>query len=133
ADVVRGLATGEPCEIAEEGVERNGGQMSDCRASLSEQSAYVAVDVGIPGPLPKVREKAVAGTGRAHSSTVRSRRSAASLSKGSLPFPHFGGCTQDGHPSMHSQAAMADRVADSQSSMTSLPRSATPAPPASPS
>ena len=61
ADAVRGLATGEPCEIDEDVVERNGGQMSDCRASLSEQSAYVAVDVDIPGPLPKVREKAVAG------------------------------------------------------------------------
>ena len=32
ADAVRGLATGEPCEIAEEVVERNGGQMSDCLA-----------------------------------------------------------------------------------------------------
>ncbi|UVI37030.1 Rv3654c family TadE-like protein [Brevibacterium spongiae] len=61
ADAVRGLATGEPCEIAKEVAERNGGDLSDCVASLSEQSAYVAVDVDIPGPLPKVREKAVAG------------------------------------------------------------------------
>src|SRR5699024_8985039 len=123
----------EPCEIAEEVVERNGGQMSDCRASLSEQSAYVAVDVDIPGPLPKVREKAVAGKRRAQSSTVSSSRSAASVDKGSLRVPHFGECTRDGHPSMHSQAAMAVRVADSQCSMTSLRRSAKPAPPASPS
>lgn len=61
ADAVRGLATGEPCEIAKEVAERNGGSLSDCVASLSEQSAYVAVEVDIPGPLPKVREKAVAG------------------------------------------------------------------------
>lgn len=61
ADAVRGLATGEPCEIAKEVAERNGAKLHDCVASLSEQSAYVAVDVDIPGPLPKVRQKAVAG------------------------------------------------------------------------
>lgn len=62
ADAVRGLATGEPCEIAEEVAERNGGRLDDCVASLSEQSAYVVVEVDIPGPLPTVSEKAVAGT-----------------------------------------------------------------------
>lgn len=61
ADAVRGLATGEPCEIAKEVAKRNGGRLGDCRASMSEESAYVVVEVDIPGPLPKVREKAVAG------------------------------------------------------------------------
>lgn len=61
ADAVRGLAPGEPCEIAKEVAKRNGGHLTDCRASLSEQSAYVVIDVDIPGPLPKVSEKAVAG------------------------------------------------------------------------
>ncbi|KAB1945462.1 MAG: Rv3654c family TadE-like protein [Brevibacterium sp.] len=61
ADAVRGLATGEPCEMAKEVAIRNGGHLKDCRASLSEQSAYVVIEVDIPGPLPKVREEAVAG------------------------------------------------------------------------
>lgn len=61
ADAIRGLASGEPCEIAKEVAKRNGGTLSDCRASLSEQSAYVEVAVDIPGPLPNVKEKAVAG------------------------------------------------------------------------
>ncbi|MGO2035906.1 MAG: Rv3654c family TadE-like protein [Brevibacterium sp.] len=61
ADAVRGLATGEPCDIAKEVAKKNGGSVVDCRASMSEQSAYVEVAVDIPGPLPKVKEKAVAG------------------------------------------------------------------------
>lgn len=61
ADAIRGLASGEPCEIAKEVAKRNGGTMSDCRASRTEQSAFVEVAVDIPGPLPKVTEKAVAG------------------------------------------------------------------------
>jgi secretion/DNA translocation related TadE-like protein len=61
ADAVRGLATGEPCETAKEVAKRNGGHLKDCRASLSEQSAYVVIEVDIPGPLPTVREEAVAG------------------------------------------------------------------------
>lgn len=61
ADAVRGLAAGEPCDIAKEVATRNGGVLKDCRASMSEQSAYVEVEVDVPGPLPKVKEKAVAG------------------------------------------------------------------------
>ena len=61
ADAVRGLAPGDPCEAAKEVSERNGAVMRDCRASSAEQSAYVEVAVDIPGPLPEVREKAVAG------------------------------------------------------------------------
>ncbi|MCI4012886.1 Rv3654c family TadE-like protein [Brevibacterium sp. ZH18] len=61
ADAVRGLAAGEPCDVAEEVAKKNGGTVRDCRASMSEQSAYVEVEVEIPGPLPKVKEKAVAG------------------------------------------------------------------------
>src|SRR5699024_12412336 len=34
ADAVSGVATSKPCEIAEEGVERSGGQMSDFCDSL---------------------------------------------------------------------------------------------------
>ncbi|HCG55423.1 MULTISPECIES: Rv3654c family TadE-like protein [Brevibacterium] len=61
ADAVRGIVAGEPCDIAKEVAKRNGAVVNDCRASLSEQSAYVQVEVEIPGPLPKVKEKAVAG------------------------------------------------------------------------
>ncbi|WP_309132229.1 Rv3654c family TadE-like protein [Brevibacterium sp.] len=61
ADAVRGLATGDPCEVAKDVAGRNGATVRDCRASTSEQSAFVEVEVDIPGPLPKVREKAVAG------------------------------------------------------------------------
>lgn len=61
ADAVRGLATGEPCDMAKEVAKRNGAVVTDCRASKSQQSAYVQVEVDIPGPLPKVKEKAVAG------------------------------------------------------------------------
>ena len=61
ADAVRGLAPGDPCEAAKEVSERNGAVMRDCRAPSAEQSAYVEVAVDIPGPLPEVREKAVAG------------------------------------------------------------------------
>lgn len=61
ADAVRGIAPGEPCAVAKEVAKRNGGVVNDCRASVSEQSAYVQVEVDIPGPLPKVSEKAVAG------------------------------------------------------------------------
>ena len=55
ADAVRGLSPGQ--EVSE----RNGAVMRDCRASTAEQSAYVEVAVDIPGPLPEVAEKAVAG------------------------------------------------------------------------
>lgn len=61
ADAVRGLAAGEPCDVAKKVAKRNGAVVNDCRASMSEQSAYVQVEVEIPGPLPKVEEKAVAG------------------------------------------------------------------------
>ncbi|RBP63387.1 secretion/DNA translocation related TadE-like protein [Brevibacterium sanguinis] len=61
ADVVRGLAPGDACEAAREVAQRNGATMRDCLASTSEQSAFVEVEVEIPGPLPGVREKAVAG------------------------------------------------------------------------
>lgn len=61
ADAVRGLAAGEPCDIAKEVAKRNDATLSDCRASATEQSAFVEVEVEIPGPLPKVQEKAVAG------------------------------------------------------------------------
>lgn len=61
ADAVRSITPGDPCTIAAEVAKRNGGKVRDCRASVSEQSAYVEVEVEIPGPLPKVREKAVAG------------------------------------------------------------------------
>lgn len=61
ADAVRGLAAGDPCDIAKQVAKRNGAVLDDCRASTSEQSAYVQVEVEIPGPLPKVKEKAVAG------------------------------------------------------------------------
>lgn len=61
ADAARGLATGDPCESAKEVAERNGATLRDCRASSAQQSAFVEVDVDIPGPLPAVREAAVAG------------------------------------------------------------------------
>ena len=61
ADAVRGLAPGEPCEVAREVALRNGAGLTDCRASASEQTAFVAVEVDVPGPLPKVEEQAVAG------------------------------------------------------------------------
>lgn len=61
ADAVRGLAPGTPCEVAKEVAERNGATLIDCRASAVEQSAFVSVEVDIPGPLPAIREQAVAG------------------------------------------------------------------------
>ncbi len=61
ADAVRGLAPGDPCEVGKEVAERNGATVRDCRASSSEQTAFIEVEVDIPGPLPQVSEKAVAG------------------------------------------------------------------------
>lgn len=55
-----------------------------------------------------------AGTpARTAPSTVSSTATAPALSSGSLPFPHFGDWTQDGHPAGHSQEAIASRVAAS--------------------
>lgn len=61
ADAVRGLASGDPCELAKQVAERNGATLTDCRASAIEQSAFVSVEVDIPGPLPAIEEQAVAG------------------------------------------------------------------------
>lgn len=61
ADAVRGLAPGEPCGIAEEVAGRNGARIRACESSTAEQSAYVEVEVEIPGVLPAVRVEAVAG------------------------------------------------------------------------
>ena len=61
ADAVRGLAAGEPCDVAKDVAKRNGAHLRDCRSSMAEQSAFVEVEVDIPGPLPTVKEKAVAG------------------------------------------------------------------------
>ena len=44
-------------------------------------------------------------------STASSSSTAPDLSNGSLPLPHLGDCTHDGHPSSHGQAAMLSRVA----------------------
>ena len=44
-------------------------------------------------------------------SSAVSSATAPPLSSGLFRFPHFGDCTQDGHPSMHSQCAIASRVA----------------------
>lgn len=48
------------------------------------------------------------------SSTMSSTTTEPALSSGSLPLPHLGDCTQEGHPAGHSHAAMASRVAISQ-------------------
>lgn len=47
-------------------------------------------------------------------STAASTVIAPVLSSGSLPLPHLGDWTQEGHPAGHSHAAMASRVAVSQ-------------------
>src|SRR6516165_5548605 len=69
----------------------------------------------------------------APASRVSSSRTAPSLASGSLPVPHFGDCTQDGHPAWHSQLMIASAVARSHACATANPRSANPAPPAFPS
>jgi hypothetical protein len=57
-----------------------------------------------------------AGQSQQSEMTAVNRRSAASFSSGSLPVPHFGECTHDGQPVGQRHAAMASRVAVSQSS-----------------
>jgi hypothetical protein len=44
--------------------------------------------------------------------TRRSTCTAAGLSNGSLPLPHFGDCTHEGQPCGHSHASIASAVAD---------------------
>ena len=51
------------------------------------------------------------------------------LSSGSLPLPHFGDCTHEGHPREHGHCVIASSVAASQRSAVRNPRSAMPAPP----
>src|SRR5690606_16612471 len=63
------------------------------------------------------------------SRAARRRASAPSLSSGSLPLPHFGDCTHDGHPAAQPQAATSSAVARTWRSAASNPSSATPAPP----
>jgi secretion/DNA translocation related TadE-like protein len=75
-----------------------------------------------------------ASTAAASSSrTTSSTRTAPALSSGSLPLPHLGDCTHDGHPLSHSQVATVARVACSHWRSTANPRSLKPAPPGCPS
>lgn len=47
-------------------------------------------------------------------STRSKSRTAPCLSRGALPLPHLGDCTQEGHPASQAQLAMVVRVASSQ-------------------
>lgn len=58
-------------------------------------------------------------SGGASASNAFSNVTAPALLRGSLPLPHFGDCTHDGHPVEHSQATMASRVTRSHRAATS--------------
>jgi hypothetical protein len=63
-------------------------------------------------PTPQACGFPVQREPRANSaSTSRSTSKAPALSSGSLPLPHLGDCTHDGHPLGHSHASMAAAVA----------------------
>jgi secretion/DNA translocation related TadE-like protein len=57
--------------------------------------------------------------GGASAKIASSSWTAPALSSGSLPLPHLGEWTHDGHPSVHSQATMASRVTRSHRGATS--------------
>ena len=58
-----------------------------------------------------------------------SNAAAPCLSSGSLPLPHFGDWTHDGHPRVHGHCLIASSVAASHRSAVRYPRSTMPAPP----
>ena len=75
-------------------------------------------------------------SGRAVGAPRAARRAARprpALSSGLFWLPHLGDWMHDGQPSMHSQAAIASRVAVSHARAAWKPRSANPAPPGWPS
>jgi hypothetical protein len=87
--------------------------------------------LGRPHRLPQPARQAVlalAPPARASRSTP-----APSLSSGSLPFPHLGDCTHEGHPATQGQAATTSAVTAQWRSAASKPSSAMPAPPGYPS
>src|SRR5690606_7490494 len=88
---------------------------------------------GVSGPPITERSRSVPASFPAASSSASSSRSAPGLLSGSFPFPHFGDWMQEGQPVLHSQSAMAARVAASHSRAAAYPRSAKPAPPSWPS
>lgn len=113
---------GNPCAEARRLAELNSATMRKCRATLDSggRSGTVEVEVTASVRLPFAGSRTVHASARAGrlpsaASTRSSRTTAPALSSGSLPLPHLGDCTHDGHPAGHSQAAMASRVACSQS------------------
>jgi len=101
------------CTEARRVAERNEAELAGCRVE-ADGSVVVLARVRVP-LLPPVVVAARAGHAPAPSdSSTSSSRTAPSLSSGSLPLPHLGDWTQDGHPSEQPQSAMASRVARSQ-------------------
>lgn len=66
ADVVRGKAPGEPCEVAKEMVEREKLVMSDCVARADLGTVKVEVKAKLPKPLKPIKVIAVAGNPRGY-------------------------------------------------------------------
>ena len=92
----------------------NDAELADCRVE-ADGTVVVFASVRVP-LLPPVVVAARAGHAPIDSaSSTSSSLTAPALSSGSLPFPHLGDCTHDGHPSAHPQSAMASRVACNQS------------------
>ncbi len=69
---------------------------------------------GSPGPVRVAGAKTRCSTAKIvgnQSRTAANRAIAAALSSGSLPFPHLGDCTHDGHPLAQEQPRSAASVA----------------------
>ncbi|WGW11054.1 hypothetical protein LWF01_13210 [Saxibacter everestensis] len=61
ADVVRGLSSGDACEVARQVAGKNGARVTECIASYYQQSVKVQTAVSLPRPFKAARQEAVAG------------------------------------------------------------------------
>ena len=62
ADAARGIAPGDPCEVAAETASRADLELSECIARPDLGTATVTVKAPLPGPLPALEVRAVAGS-----------------------------------------------------------------------
>jgi secretion/DNA translocation related TadE-like protein len=110
---------GDTCAAARAVARANGARVDSCR--IVGLDAVVGVRVDGPALLGGLAlpARARAGPDDGAGQPASSRSSSATapaLSSGLFWLPHFGDCTHEAQPSRHSQAAIASRVAVSQSS-----------------
>lgn len=125
------VAGDDGCAVARQIARDNGARVSRCR--LDEAVATITVRLESKrwwGQTWRIEQRARAApasyvaasyvaAGGASARRVSSRSTAPALSSGSLPLPHLGDCTHDGHPAGQGQSAMASRVVRSQVAATS--------------